>query len=684
MSNPNNESPFNPAYSTIKIVSLETKDGNNKFTISQKNEECQYERLELAENVNDIFPNGALLVRDTKDIITFIKSKKLEVVRFDYIDNSISKDDITSISHINNAASETEENFISINFSNRYYKYMQSSSLINDMPGFKPWVYLISDYMAYAANYILVNALTDEEIEIAKKDQNKLINGTKNYALYRPLNPTENKIEAPADNTIQYMNYLASMACGCGQGLTGATGADPRYMFWTNWKNQVNFKFFDRDIENDPNASDAILSANYLKFIISSGDVPLVTISKNVKEGEKTKKKKSIYRKIYHFRSDPSDQFISKNYFYIKKTPKYLDNPPIGVTGATYTNYTTKALTYHYMDESDKYNYYVVSSSYGITYSGFTAGADEISYDKHWGYYNSLFQPNGRSNLTFLGDDLGNAKIYSDMNLVGWTGYMPFVDNVQMWKNMFDMTEIHPNYPYTNGFTVKGMSGIDTNLQKVMNIRYSVFKKYIDNQAIQTKKENERLELMRKIENQNFLMYVLCCMSKEEQSFFALLTKYEKDNSYATTDGSRVPYRYNWVKLNFNSPYGLCGPTGACGGISGATYYMHQIERWSRDPLVKGNTTQDDTWAINLNEHGLTLGYLPPGWVSNLPTGFNWRPIGSSSASISDSSQINHVVRMNVVPMTDLLLDSHQAITENYLGKYLYYFTATNVVDGSC
>jgi hypothetical protein len=65
---------------------------------------------------------------------------------------------------------------------------------------------------------------------------------------------------------------------------------------------------------------------------------------------------------------------------------------------------------------------------------------------------------------------------------------------------------------------------------------------------------------MRQIEKQNFIMYVLCCMAKEEQSFFALLTAYEKDNAVTNGPKDYGPYRYKWVKVNFNSPYGKLGP----------------------------------------------------------------------------------------------------------------------------
>lgn len=676
----NLETQFNPCYSTIKSILLETKDGSFSFNISEKNEEGQYEKIEMVENINEPFPNGSLVVRDTKDIVTFIKKKKIEVVKFLYFSGSSSDYDITSTTYLNNAASENEENFVSINFSNKYYKFMQSTALLDRMPGYTPLVYRADEFIKFVANNVLSAGLTTSEQIVAKNNQSNLINKTKNYILYRPLSPADGRLEDPADNVIQYMNYVSSMACGG----TGAE-SEPRFMFWTNWDNQVNFKYFEKDIEKDIWADPKYLSENYLRFAISSTDSPLITLTKMVNVNGETKKKEFVYRKINYFKTDPADQFISKNYYYVKKTPKFLDNFPSGITSPDLKMaYATENLMFNYQDEGQKYNIEIVSSSPGVTYSGFTAGASEIMYDKEWGYYNKLLPLNTSTNITLLGQEFGTSKAYSQMILSGFTGYMPYVDNTHMWKNMFDITEIHPHYPTYDNLSTRGITSSETNLQKIINIRHKVFQDYIKNESSIKEKEEKRLELMRKIEKQNFLMYVLCCISKQEESFFALLTRYEKDNTYPDNE-TRVPYRYNWVRLNFNSPYGLTGPVISSGGISGGTYWMHQIEKWSKDSLVRGNTgEQDDTWAINLNEHGLTGGYLPPGWVSNPPTGFNWRPIGASSAQFSSKDNIHHIVKMNAIPMTDLLLESQQIVNENYVGKYLYYFTATNIVDGSC
>ena len=64
---PNTEGPFNPAYSTVKAIYLQSSYNSESLNILVQNTECQFERLELVENVNDVFPNGVLIVRTIKD-----------------------------------------------------------------------------------------------------------------------------------------------------------------------------------------------------------------------------------------------------------------------------------------------------------------------------------------------------------------------------------------------------------------------------------------------------------------------------------------------------------------------------------------------------------------------------------------------------------------------------------------
>lgn len=749
MSIPDFESNFNPQYSSLKFIFLEDISGNFSFKISQINEECQFERVEMVENINEIFPNGSVLVRDLNDITTFIKNKNIEVVKIQYFDGTFSYFDITSVVYVNNAASETEENFISINFSNRYYKYLQSSSLVDDISTVsdkKIKVYKPHEFFKFIANNILITALRNQtEKDDAVKDQDLYIDEANNFILYRPYNTGDYRIEMPADNAATHLNYISSFSCGSSpsgkEDEPVVNLFEPRFVFWTDWKNRVNFKYFNSNIEKDIFASKEELTEKYLRFAIYNSDVPVVQLTKTYidEESGDRSQQSNYFRKIYHLRTDPSEQFISKNYYYVRKTPKFLDNTPIDIKTDKnkLLKYTTESLMYHYQDEGQKFNIEFIGSTgpgfeseektdnVGLTFNGYTAGAEEIVCGSHWGFYDKLSDVNSRSHLTLLSDQYGTDLQYGNIFLAGKTGYMPYVDNANMWKNMFDITEIHPNYPDASNLSTTEYqpkedeleniekNGHNVNLKKINDIRYKIFENYLKNYDNIVESEKNNLELIRKIEKQNFIMYVLCCMSKEEESFFALLTEYERDKTYSVAGNEKIPYRYNWVKLNFDSPYGLTGPVANFEdnvlGRTGNTYWMHHIERWSQDSLRKGSTAQDDTWAINLNEHGLTSGYLPPGWVKTPPVGFDWRPIGVSDARFENKGTIHHIVKMNVIPMTDLLLDSKQMASqirkqevqdpkdfektittdvpvypENYIGKYLYYFTATNIVDGTC
>jgi hypothetical protein len=107
-----------------------------------------------------------------------------------------------------------------------------------------------------------------------------------------------------------------------------------------------------------------------------------------------------------------------------------------------------------------------------------------------------------------------------------------------------------------------------------------------------------------------------------------------------------------------------------CGGSGGSTYFASQIEKWSLNSTIKSGEIQDKTWAINLNERGLTQSYLPPGWAPPTLPSFKFRPIGATGSSAPDSANIFHIARVCV-----------QQIDAN---NKVAYFWAENVVDGNC
>jgi hypothetical protein len=172
-------------------------------------------------------------------------------------------------------------------------------------------------------------------------------------------------------------------------------------------------------------------------------------------------------------------------------------------------------------------------------------------------------------------------------------------------------------------------------------------------------------------------------MGSGDNCFFAVLTKFEVDNnSKDGVNSNGKKYRYEWNKIKFDSPYGSTGPIGAC-GYTGATYYIHELERWHLDDL-KSSTFQDESWAINLNERGLSADYLPQGWATPIPPGFKLRPIGAKTPVLGTGGSIYHVVKLCRMPIDELLVESNNKVYPNYLGKYLYYFEAENALDGTC
>jgi hypothetical protein len=675
----NTENNYNPAYSTIKAIYLckDTPNLESDLNIIRQNSECQFERIEFVEAVSDVLPNGVLLLRDTKDIISKIRSDLITKVIVEFFDSKKWELDITSVSYLNNAASDTDENFVGIYFSNKYYKLTYSTTLLEKLKTPKPQVHSIDSF-----------------VDLVKKDYfgirgncgaSGYLDKTSNFALYKPLNTIHGREEIVSDNAIQFLNYLSHYAIDF-------KSKKPTFMFWTSFDGSINFKSFNYDLTKD--VSYATIDQDNRRLAIFEGDAVLQPISN---DSDKQ------YRKISFLSTNPTYQYISKNYYYIRKTPKVLDEIPNGLCGApanttgsdpfntngsnndspfnpnagegeedlgnpfgtenentgqqagltmSFSSYVYNTLAYQFQDEGQRFNIELISSGLSGNAYYLVPGSEQLVYESRYGYYDGDEPIDSETPISLESKVFGTQQPYSALNLAGITGIMHYVDNTEMWKNYFDLTPIHPHYP-TGGT----LEGIQTNLQKVIDSRYDSFLDGLSGSEAELAK-------IREIELQNFIMYSLCCMGQEE-SFFALLQKYETDNT-KTPVGSSSMYRYKWNKIYFEGTTGLSGQSGSSGN-SGSTY--HQIENWKLDGF-KSSETQDDTWAINLNERGMTSGYLPPGWVSScIPTGFNYRPIGAQGSTVGTGGSIFHIVKM------------YKQI-EN--GKYFYYFTAENVVDGCC
>jgi hypothetical protein len=192
---PNTQGEFNPAYSTVKAIYLQSSYNSESVNILIQNTECQFERLELVENINDVFPSGVVIVRDTKDIVGRIKQYNIDKVVIEFFNGNKWPTVVTSVSYLNNAASDTEENFVGIYISNPYYTAVQKTSLNTILNIKKPNVYLVNDFVNLVKQKAFNGALGYSD-------------PTSNYVLYRPLNTFYDRQEAVADNPIDYLNYL--------------------------------------------------------------------------------------------------------------------------------------------------------------------------------------------------------------------------------------------------------------------------------------------------------------------------------------------------------------------------------------------------------------------------------------------------------------------------------------------
>ena len=642
--------PFDSPLSAIVLTS--STNSQYAFNILNKNSQCQFQRLELEESAFEIFPVGAIVVRDTQDITTFIQNNNIDYALMYMVDGTVIRLSITSTTYVNNAAAETEENFVSINVTNSFYKLSQKTSA-SDLLTSNGKLEDRVDSLQNILTYFDQNAGNKLGFSTQNNSFQGQINNPTNYFCLKMLSPGNNNLTyAATDNAFQYLNYISSLAVSSPSQTTGTR--EPRYLFWTTFGDLVNFKYFYEN-KGDDFTTKLRYNTNNYRYSVYDSDVPAQTSTNG-----------NVYKKIYNLRTDPTNQWVSKNYFYVRKTPKFLDSiPSYLTTDQQKQNYTTKALTYHFQDDGEKYNIEVIASSGAI--NGVTSGADEMIYEKDWGWVSDHNTTNDNAPPTYGSGEFGFAQSYSQINYMGNSGYFSHSDNIDMWKNLFDVTEIHPNYPNpVNAPTA------------VNNFLYNVIQTNLTNLYKGNTYVPENLKIRRQIERENFVLYSLCCMGDGEESFFANLIRYEPDpfTSIPLIGGDGLKWRYKWEGLKFTN--------GA-----GSTYWT-AMELWESDPTnMATGTGPNDSWAINLNERTAGLGdpdYYPPGWVSTgLGAGFKYRPIGCNTATPTPTGNtIAHIVKMYKTTAERLAVEGGIAVPPELKGKILYYFSAENVVDGSC
>ena len=658
-----NTNPFN---SPIVGILLQNSDATTSLDIFQRNVECEYHRLELTESMFDVYPSGVLVVKDKSDLITRMNTFGVIYIQFLFENTQVLKVRIHSISNLNNAASATEESYIALHFSNYLYTYCQENSLSQIMQLTKPKVFRIDQFVKEVAN----------KIGSIATQGTSYLDATDNYVMYRPFNPNMDGTEIASDDIAKYLNYVANYAVPLQNGPYGGYAEKPRYFFWTDWGSYLNFKFLS-SVTDDTTELERYETNNF-RYAIYNNDIP------NQKFGD------NFYKKIYNYSTNQGNQYFTKQYFYIRKTPKILDDisydrgsiyPKSAIYGLTGNTYSR--LAYQFLPEGEKYNIMMVGNTSG--FNRYAAGAQELVYDGEWGFVEDAISNPKNSVASNMNSKYNTEPDYYRMiHGDGLTGAFNYLDNSEMWKNMFDLTPIDPYYPESQ---IGQQNAINSNLQKVIDVRHnSLLNQYGTGLSGSQSFNIRQQELL------NFVKYVLCCIEDEdEDSFFAVLTQVSED---ATSPSLGKKFLYGWNKILFTSTAGSLPnfTPNVINKMIGAGWTYDKTEYCDltkvTDTDYKGKPA-----AINLNERGNTgtssVGgyYIAPGW-NVPPTPFTYRPIGFSTLNSGNVIKTPHVVKMYKKSITSLLRDSGDPFEilqdPDYESSYFYYFSVENVVDGEC
>lgn len=644
----------NPFHSTLVSIFLQNFDASQSVDILKQNTECVFHRLEMESSIFDAYPSGVIIVQDRNDLLTRLSTYSIDYVVFKFENGDTINFRLHSASHTNNAASQNEATFLSIYFTNYIYHYAQQHTLTKILNTTKPKVFRIDKFIKHVSSIL-------ENLSPGVALPGGTIDETENYVCYRPLNPKLDGTEVSSDNVLEYLNYLSSLAVPLKTSSTPvARYADrPRFFMWTDWESKINFKCLTSVLGTDDPVSENRRNLYNFKYAIYAGDTP------------ETKIGSTVYKKIYNYSTNQGLQFITKDYYYVRKTPKVLDAGVFG--GNTYYN-----LAYQFLDEGSRYNIEIVGSS--VPRNGSIGGSEELVYSGNWGYVGDSTSNSKNSNESLIGNQYGYSNSYYNMSIDGMTGSFEYIDNSEMWKNVFDLTPLDPYYPT---LTPSAENASNSNLQKVINIRHNALTKGLT--------AGSQIELIRKIELQNFILYSLCCMgSAADESFFAMLTSYHRNSDY-DNDSTDRKWLYGWSKIKF---------TGSSVSPEPEDIFNMLGTGWTFDNSESSGSYSSSSdlsrFAINLNEVGnvggstTTGSVLSPGWATTNSTSsssFNYRPIGAKS-NITNfvTGDIKHIVKMYKKSWQQIFAESGYTgpVDPADAGNILYYFTAENIVDGAC
>lgn len=617
------ENPISTALMSLMFIS-DKDEGKNIELVAQTEEKnlfCQFERIELEESVNNLFPLGALIVRDNGDIVSYMAENEIHRIRVSFENGEIFDWWITSITYANNMASETDQNFVVVHFSNLLYKESQEASFYYrkaSNPGQdRPWLWDIPyPFMTtprhIVATYGLKKVFTPA-ISLGNGKPKKLGCGvnlfikntqdTVNYVLFKPRISDSVRREQFQTNIITYLNYIFSYAVNK-DGL-------PYYLFWTDFSGSLNYKFFE--LETDLKTS----AYSFSKPNTDPGHIQAYAIYDSHEPVRKLEIEGSTRdcRKIYVATTNPAYTYNKKNYYYIRETPVYMERHWSDAVGATAD---PNHLMSPFLPEINNLSNTVVTcrsvntsppaevSSYSLDdqnlillpdkgYYGYTRDIEDIQQK-----INSVDAFSAYQDVSAL-IDITPLGMLDSQNEDERTPIYPFNDNRYMWQYHYDLTYTHPNMYYTGGnngrvaqedFYEQVNSIVDSAEQSAQGIFndqqiYRILQEDVTFNKVMEAKfttlelnnvyDNEYHAFMEQVEKENFVSNVLCCMGEElipsEEWFFALITGYAKDtrvitkqksngNNEVVVDFLKNAWLYSWKKLE---------PGPIIGGMTGAT-----------------------------------------------------------------------------------------------------------------
>jgi len=668
-----------PIQSIILKSNLSTEDSDFDIELMKNNKFCQFERMELEESVNNIFPTGALIVRDTSDILTYIAAKEIKsiIVSMGDLDDTTSEKyewSITSITYANNAVSEIDQTFVVIYFTNKIFQESQGKSFYDEIvyetdsdgevtavpsslwdisyPFVTTPEHIIKTY-GYRSVFSkpLFNKRDSDGNEIILRGcgiNNNIKNNfePKNAVLFRPKIADATRQEQYQTNIISYLNYIFTYAVSS---PNGSNQLKPYYMFWTDFTNCLNYKFFD--LRSD-------LTTGLYKFDLDPADPyhiqPYgVYDSPDVQRLLKDVDGEDIEcKKIYVLVTNPATSIINKNYYYIRDSPVYMEIPSFGISGSTtdpvnlMSPYLSDSANTH-LTTVTKYTENVAG---GVTYSMRTMALEDanLTYlpDRgFYGYASDFTQSNTKINTTdavasyeFLlnhieATPLGLRDSYQQPN--PQTPLYPFNDNPYMWQFAYDLSRTHPNLVrvedgdvisvkevdfyqdlsdllYTDGGDIFSQTVI-TELLESLTLNKVLQAKY---KAMEDKNfyDNYRRKQLEQTEKENFVANVLCCigddLTAKEDWFFAKITGFIPDNRKLRS-GIGVEndiklgnvadaWLYSWKKLE-PGPLFVGLTAGNTSDIERSASYHSMMHGWTTSPCIGSTGMPDSLFITEIN-----------------------------------------------------------------------------------